>query len=213
MYSFLRPVCFLPFTNEDINMPNKIAKQSCTESSWGRGNYNPLPDGTHLHTRTHPDVVAVAKEIYAEYSKCSQGGKCGAEIGYPHDFEAGQLETDEPLLDEKKARKWNILRGGSYVFDKGFRIHSMLHRHGAGGLKPPHRMRGQKQNTADEVKDTMKVAHMRIHVERDNRRAREFHGINKTSQISHMDLVSDEVWVAFMLGNFQCPLIGNDFHK
>jgi hypothetical protein len=49
MYSFPRPICFLPFTNEDINMPNKLAKPSCPESSWGRGNYNPLPDGTHLH--------------------------------------------------------------------------------------------------------------------------------------------------------------------
>ena len=54
----------------------------------------------------------MAKEIHGEYIKCSEGGKCGgsgAELGYSHVFEAGQHETDEPLLDENKTRKWNIL--------------------------------------------------------------------------------------------------------
>ena len=50
-----------------------------------------------------------------------------------------------------------------------------------------------------------------IHVERDMRRAREFSLLNRTVPISHSDLISDEVYVAFMLGNYQPGLTGNDF--
>ena len=52
---------------------------------------------------------------------------------------------------------------------------------------------------------------MRIHVERDIRRAREFHILNKTVPISHIDLASTEAHVAFFLGNLQAPLTGHDF--
>ena len=57
----------------------------------------------------------------------------------------------------------------------------------------------------------MKVANMRIHVERDMRRGREFHFLNKTIPISHIDLASAEARVAFFMGNFQPPLTGKDF--
>ena len=57
----------------------------------------------------------------------------------------------------------------------------------------------------------MIVANMRIHVERDMRRAREFHALNKTVSISHCDLHELEVFCAFMMGNFQPPLTGKDF--
>ncbi len=57
----------------------------------------------------------------------------------------------------------------------------------------------------------MRVANMRIHVERDIRRAREFKHLNNTVAIHHTDLISDEVAIAFLLGNFHQPLIGKDF--
>ena len=84
-------------------------------------------------------------------------------------------------------------------------------RYSAGLYKPPHRRRGDPQLTEDEVVVTCRVANMRIHVERDMRRAREFHILNKTAAISHIDLADTEAFVAFMLGNLQPPLTGLDF--
>ena len=83
----------------------------------------------------------------------------------------------------------------------------------AGLYKPPHRRRGHAQLTSDEVKSTMIVANMRIHVERDMRRAREFHVLNKRVPIARTDVNELEVFAAFMLGNLQPPLGKKDFFE
>ena len=67
------------------------------------------------------------------------------------------------------------------------------------------------QNTVDEVQRTMSIANMRIHVERGMRRAREYHRFNRTTPIHSLDLENDEVFLEFMLCNFQAPLVGSDF--
>lgn len=92
-------------------------------------------------------------------------------------------------------------------------ISSLIIRHSAGLYKPPHRRRGCAQLTSDEVKSTMIVANMRIHVERDMRRAREFNLLNKRVPISHADLNELEVFAAFFMGNFQAPLTARDFFE
>ena len=110
----------------------------------------------------------------------------------------------------RAARRWEVL-AGDYLADKGFRIQAFLARYLAGLYKPPHRLRGRTQLTSDGVRTTQVVANMRIHVERDMRRAREFHILNKTVPISHIDLAGQEAFIAFMLTNFAPGLTGKDF--
>ena len=49
---------------------------------------------------------------------------------------------------------------------------------------------------AHHIEVTMKQANMRIHVERGMRRGREFALLNRTVPIAHIDLISDEVFLA-----------------
>ena len=174
---------------------------------------DPLPPGSTLATRVDSRVQTTTQRLRDLYTRDDKKHrKCGEEIGYPSTWDADQLPTDTPLVSEQKERRWRVL-AGDYLADKGFRIHNLLSELNAGIFKPPTRFRGQKQNTADEVIVTMGVANMRIHVERDMRRARECHLMNQVTPIHRLDLISDEVYLAFMLfGNFQAPLEGLDFH-
>jgi hypothetical protein len=164
-----------------------------------------------LFARDKPKMRELIDPFYAYLkSKDPEGREMGAQVQFPAEFNGGQKDVDPPLLSLERARVWNVLRG-SYLADKGFLIHDMLARYSAGLYKPPTRLKGQVQLTDDEARTTMKVANMRIHVERDMRRGREFHLLNKTIPISHIDLASAEARVAFFMGNFQPPLTGKDF--
>ncbi len=173
----------------------------------GRGGYNPLPAGNCLRVRNEPEIVAAAAEVYLAYSEYNGivSTRFVADNLYPAEWDAGQTPLDHPLLDEQKARRWEILRGGAYVAEIGFRIHALLVEHNAGLWKPPQRSRGQVQNTVDEVQRTMSSANMRIHVERGLRLAREYHRFNRTIPIHSLDLENDEVFLEFMLCNFRHP--------
>lgn len=208
-YNFLLPVCHIPFTKEDINHVDKKSNRPCTDPARARWNYNPYPEGVPFRARTNPKqaqlIAKLTKILHKDHNKATS-----LELEFPLDFSGGQRDTDHPLASLREARRWRVLEG-DYLADKGFRIHCMLARYNAGLYKPPHRLRGHKQLTLDGVRSTQIVANMRIHVERDMRRAREFHILNKTIPIAHIDIASHEAYVAFMLGNL-CPgLTGKDF--
>ncbi len=211
-YNYLRPVCYIPFTHEDINNVDKKQSQSCQQSSLGRGAYNPFPPHVRLRTRDDPLVRDALRALYEHLQETDDGKKkCAAEVQWPPDYRGNQDDSDSAMSSLEEARRWSVLPG-DYLADKGFLIHSMLARHSAGLYKPPHRRRGQAQLTPDEVVTTRRVANMRIHVEREMRRGREFHIMNNTLSISHVDMASAEAFVCFMLGNLQAPLIGQDFN-
>jgi hypothetical protein len=210
-YNYLRPVCFIPFTHEDINDIDKSNAQPCRQSTLGRGGLNPFPAHVHLRTRDHPDVKSALEELYHHLASVHPGRqKCAADAQWPSDFRGDQSPTDHSMLALEDARRWKVLRG-DYLADKGFLIHDLLARYSAGLYKPPHRRRGKAQLTPDEIATTRRVANMRIHVERNMRRAREFHMLNNTLPISRADLGSAEAFACFFLGNLQPPLFGNDF--
>jgi hypothetical protein len=177
----------------------------------GRASYNPYPKHVNFLARDNPIMVEKIDRLFSHLQKVDSKNRApGGAVQFPTSFNGGQSDSDSPLYSMEQARIWKVLPG-DYMADKGFKIHDMLHRWSAGLYKPPHRRRGFAQLTDDEVRSTMKVANMRIHVERDMRRAREFHLLNKTIPIPHIDMASVEAFNAFMLGNFQPPLIGNDF--
>ena len=205
-YNFLLPVCHIPFTKEDINDTDKAGKRPCTDPALARWNINPYPEDVTFRARNNPKQ----KELIAKLAKSARNDHKQAvslEIDFPLDWSAGQLDSDHPLQSLRDARRWKVL-DGDYLADKGFRIHCMLARYNAGLYKPPHRLRGVKQLTSDGVRATQIVANMRIHVERDMRRAREHHILNKTIPISHIDIAGTEAYVAFMLGNLNPGLTG-----
>jgi hypothetical protein len=211
MYNFMRPVCYIPFTKEDINRPEIKQANPFQISSRGRSLYNPYPRGTTFFARDSKDMKPKIQRLFdlvnRDYDRAS-----GGEIQYPTSYNGGQADGDAPSFSYEEARIWKVL-AGDYLADKGFKIHDMLARYSAGLYKPPHRLRGQVQLTTDEFKTTLQVANMRIHVERDMRRAREFHILNKTIPIAHVDLAEVEAYIAFMLGNLQPPLTGKDFFE
>lgn len=211
MYSCLRPVCYIPFTRADINDQKKSLIHPCMESSLGRGGFNPFPSNHSLRVRTEEEVKIIMREFCQWHVEDDGGRRCGYDIGWPEDFNPGQTPSDPVLLDEQLHRKWQIL-AGDYLMDKGFRINTLLHKFHAGSVRPTIRSRGQKQNTSDEVKHTKKVANVRIYVEHDNRRAREFHRFNDVTPISRLDLASDEVWVSYFLSNMQRGCLGASLH-
>lgn len=208
-YNFLLPVCHIPFTNEDINKVDKKANRPCMDPALARWNINPYPEDVTYRARTNPKQQALIAKL-ARAARDDHKQTTSLEIEFPLDWSAGQLDTDHPLKSLREARRWKVL-DGDYLADKGFRIHCMLARYNAGLYKPPHRLRGVKQLTSDGVRATQIVANMRIHVERDMRRAREFHILNKTIPIAHIDIAGMEAFVAFMLGNLSPGLTGKDF--
>jgi hypothetical protein len=71
---------------------------------------------------------------------------------------------------------------------------------------PPVRFRGQKKFSDEEVKETRKVANLRIHVERAMKRIKAFRCLRNTVTITQTDLISDIFFVCAMLSNYQHPL-------
>jgi hypothetical protein len=157
MYNFLRPVCYIPFTQEDINKPEKKTSQPCTVSSLGRNNFNPFADGVTFLARDNPIMQAKINRLF-DYlrSKDAKGRLCAGAIQHPTYFNGGQHDGDHPLFSLEQGRVWKVLPG-DYLADKGFKIHDMLARYSAGLYKPPTRLKGQTQLTDDEVRTTMKV--------------------------------------------------------
>ena len=207
MFNFLRPVIYMPMDKADINRPDKAQRGDRTARTF----FNPYPVGTSYYSRTNPAQAAKLQKLAASWQK-DTGRPGGLDTLWTADFDGGQHDGDDPLWSMAQARRWNILQG-DYLADKGFRIHSLLHRFHAGLYKPPHRLRGHKQLTTDGVRTTMVVANMRIHVERGMRRGREFHTLNKPVPIPHLDLAGTEAFVAFMLGNLGPGLTGKDFFE
>jgi hypothetical protein len=209
-YNFLRPVCMIPFTKEDINHLDKKQNRPCMDPALARWNFNPYPENVTFRARNNEDMVGLIRTLCDLLRRDHDGKMSSLEELWPFDYAGGQHDGDDPMWSLRAARRWEVL-AGDYLADKGFRIQAFLARYLAGLYKPPHRLRGRTQLTSDGVRTTQVVANMRIHVERDMRRAREFHILNKTVPISHIDLAGQEAFIAFMLTNFAPGLTGKDF--
>ena len=194
-YDFMQPIFFLPFTKDDLNKPKKD-RHVARESSWGRGGLNPFGDGFYFRCRTHPAVVAAARRLYDELRKV-HGQQCAAEVQWPADYPSS-LPGSDPLMNEAYARRLFFL-ALQYLADKGFLVVELMAEQDAGLMKPLTRAKGQEKLSTTELYDSVEIGAERIHVERRMRRGRQYCLINRVVPIAQVDIISDEVFVAFFL--------------
>ena len=90
--------------------------------------------------------------------------------------------------------------------DKGFNIDDLLTEKGVKLNLPPY-LSNQSQFSVEQVKETKKIAKVRIHVERQIRRLKEFHFFERSVPLSSLGTVNQMYTVACLLLNFQGPLI------
>ena len=95
----------------------------------------------------------------------------------------------------------------NYLADKGLLVVEQLAEQVAGLMKPLTRAKGQEKLSTTELYDSVEIGAERIHVERRMRRGRQYSLINRVVPIAQVDVISDEVFVAFFLGNFQPPVL------
>jgi hypothetical protein len=137
--------------------------------------------------------------------KAQTGSKCADERSWPLQYVPPGGFDPDPLVNERKSRRL-IIHDLVYLADKGFVILDLLMEFDAKLWKPVTRAKKQKQLTENELYTGVKCGRERIHVERANRRGRESAIMNKRVPLSHLDLASDEVFIAMMMQNFQAPL-------
>ena len=103
MYDIKRPICFVPFTHPDVNKWDQNANyvHPCTLPAYARGNYVPYASGFCRRARNDPEVVKL--RIKKDIPNAHWGEKCAAEVQWPHDYAAGQTNSDPILTSEHKA--------------------------------------------------------------------------------------------------------------
>jgi len=205
----------MQFVQDDFNRLIKSMATTCSIEEAGRANFNPMPaEFRRQADPDDPEVLAIFKDLFKDIELATDQ-ICAFEnlwgLSFTHPDQKRNPHNTDPLEDERRARRWQVLAMSDYLADKGFLIGALLARHFAGLVIPMKRNAGQEQLTIDEIIGTVRVANMRIHVEREMRRGREFHRLDRAIPITDTDRCSDEVWLAFMLGNFQAPLTGLDF--
>jgi hypothetical protein len=90
--------------------------------------------------------------------------------------------------------------------NKGFNIEDMLIEKGVHLNLPPY-LENQGQFDVKQIRQTKSIAKLRIHVERAIRRLKEFHIFDSDISLLLLGSINQIYTVAFLLVNFQGPLI------
>ena len=107
-----------------------------------------------------------------------------------------ETETGEPVA------------GDSVMADKGFDIRNELDKIGMKFNIPPF-LGKRKQLSKDDVLETQRYAHHRIHVERAIGKVKNFHIFNRPFFLKSVG-IANQIWTdCCLLSNFQDPLIVN----
>lgn len=103
----------------------------------------------------------------------------------------------------------DLLEEGDVVMaDKGFLIQDLLNEKKC-TLIMPHFLSQNVQFTTEEAKNNKIISNLRVHIERANRRFKEFHLFDAPLPLT-LAGTANQLWaVACMLTNFQGPLIIN----
>lgn len=96
--------------------------------------------------------------------------------------------------------------GDVVLADRGFKIHDLCSERDATLVIPPF-LSGRKKFTKQETLQTKLIARSRIHVERFNERLKKFRILSGIVPLNLVPLLSQIVFVACCLVNFQTPLV------
>lgn len=100
----------------------------------------------------------------------------------------------------------HLVPGDQVMADRGFTIKEMLMMRGAELVMPPG-IRGKSQMTSLEIKQTKRIANVRIHVERVIRRVKQFRLLSQTIPVNLIPLCNDIVTVCCAITNLTGPLV------
>ena len=98
-----------------------------------------------------------------------------------------------------------IRKNDMVLADRGFLIEEELREHGAFLNIPPY-LKGKKSLDLEETLRTKCISKARIHIERYNKRFKEFKFVSGTTAHQNQPMLSQAVYVACKLANFQPPL-------
>ena len=106
---------------------------------------------------------------------------------------------------------WLLLISNDLVL-KGFLIADLLQKKNC-TLIIPNFLAGEGQFTEQEAKHNKLIANLRVHVERANRRIKEYHVFDTPLPLNLAGSVNQLWTVACLLTNFQGPLIVSNFQR
>jgi len=171
-------------------------------------------DCTELAVQS-PCSLVLNSELFSQYKgtttlKCLIGVTPSGAVSFVSFLYAGSI-SDKHIT--KVSGILDLLEEGDLVMaDKGFLIEDLLAEKRC-ALVIPHFLKQNSQFTASEAEDNKVIANLRVHVERANRRFKEFHLFDSPIALSLAGSVNQLWAVVCLLTNFQGPLIvhGRDF--
>jgi hypothetical protein len=158
-----------------------------------------------------PSSMMLRSEFYSQYKskttlKCLIGVSPAGCVTFVSSLYAGSI-SDKQIT--KVSGFLDLLEEGDVVMaDKGFLIQDLLDDKKC-TLIVPHFLSRNIQFTTDEAKQNKIISNLRVHIERANRRFKEFHLFDAPLPLT-LAGTANQLWaVACMLTNFQGPLIVN----
>jgi hypothetical protein len=160
-----------------------------------------------------PSSLLLRSELYSSYKgrttlKCLIGVTPAGAVCFVSSLYAGSI-SDKHIT--KVSGFLDLLEPGDLVMsDKGFLIEEMLAQRGC-KLVMPNFLSAKGQFSAEEAHMNKILSNLRVHVERANRRFKEFHLFDAPVPLTLAGTVNQLWTVACLLTNFQGPLIVSNF--
>jgi hypothetical protein len=160
-----------------------------------------------------PSSLVLRSELYSSYKgrttrKCLIGVTPAGAVSFISSLYSGSI-SDKQITNV--CGILDLLEPGDLVMsDKGFLIEDMLKEKQC-KLVMPNFLRAKGQFTADEAEVNKIIANLRVHVERANRRFKEFHLFDSPLPLTLAGSIYQLWTVACLLTNVQGPLIVNNF--
>jgi hypothetical protein len=159
-----------------------------------------------------PSSLMLRSEFYSAYKsrttlKCLVGVTPAGSVSFVSALYAGSI-SDKGIT--KESGILDLLESGDVVMvDKGFLIADLLSEKNC-SLVIPNFLSRKAQFSADEARENKNIANLRVHIERANRRFKEFHLFDAALPLT-LAGTANQLWaIACMLTNFQNPLIVNN---
>jgi len=160
-----------------------------------------------------PSSLMLRSELYSSYKgrttlKCLIGVTPAGAVSFVSSLYAGSI-SDKHIT--RVCGLLDLLEEGDVVMsDKGFLIEDLLADRGC-TLVLPAFLSNKGQFSVEEAKLNKIVANLRVHVERANRRFKEFHLFDAPVPLALAGSINQLWTVACLLTNFQGPLIVQSF--
>jgi len=160
-----------------------------------------------------PSSLVLRSELYSSYKgrttlKCLVGVTPSGAVSFVSSLYAGSI-SDKHITQVSGIL--DLLESGDVVMtDKGFLIQDMLQKLNC-SLVMPHFLAKKGQFTEQEAKYNKLISNLRVHVERANRRFKEYHLFDTSIPLNLAGSVNQLWTVACLLTNFQGPLIVSNF--